>query len=81
LGLLAAEHEFRVAAAFDFAWWQSQFSDERLSGPHAFRAVTFSFRLQPPVLPAFQACCMQWDSELPTPRIIGPSNKEGFDSA
>ena len=31
LGLLAAEHECRVAAAlapFDFAWWQSQFSDE-----------------------------------------------------
>ena len=52
LGLLAAEHECRFAAAFDFAWWQSQFSDERLSGPHAFR-VTFSSRLQPPVLPAF----------------------------
>lgn len=26
LGLLAAEHQCRVAA-FDFAWWQSQFSD------------------------------------------------------
>ena len=64
LGLLAAEHQCRVAAAlapFDFAWRQWQFSDERLSGPHAFRAVTFSSRLQPFVLPAFLIRCIHWD--------------------
>ena len=49
LGLVAAEHQCGVAAAlapFDFSWWQSQFSDERLPGPHDFRAVTFSSRPQ-----------------------------------
>lgn len=106
LGFSAAEHQCGVAAAlapFDFAWWQSQFSDERLSGHHAFRAVTFCSRLQPPVLPAFLIAAFTgtsrtqptvvWrvpqiqffvsliDSKLPTPRIIGPSNKEEFDSA
>lgn len=108
LGLLAAEHECRVAAAlapFDFAWWQSQFSDEspglmlsvllrlasgfgRLFFLHSsLGAFTGTSKTQPtdvwrvPQIQFFRLPNKLIDSKLPTPRIIGPSNKLGFDFA